>query len=211
MDLTVTSSHPNFFVVDNQKKLLGIISIHDLRKIIYEQDALAHIVLAHDLMMPINHFFLAEESLDEVTKAFSEIVVDEMPVVDNSTQKHLVGIICKDDVIDTYNRAILKRDTVNSVFSYLNAIQKFQRVEIADGQILCEIEVPGSFVKNSLQKLNLRNRFGVEVILVKQNYNPRKNEWEIVLTPRPDYHFKFGDTILVMGSTENIDKIKNLT
>jgi Trk K+ transport system NAD-binding subunit len=146
-----------------------------------------------------------------VTKAFSEIVVDEMPVVDNGTQKHLIGIIRKDDVIDAYNKAILKRDTVNSVFSYLNALQKFQRVEIANGQILCEIEVPGSFVKNSLQKLDLRNRFGIEVILIKQDYNPRKNEWEIVLTPRPDYHFKFGDAILIMGSAENIDKIKNLS
>lgn len=211
MDLTVTSSHSNFFVVDEHKTLIGIISIHDLRKIIYEHDSLGYIVLAHDLMTPINHFFLAEESLDDVTKAFSEIVADEMPVVDNSAQKHLIGTIRKDDVIDAYNKAILKRDTVNSVFNYFNTLEKFQQVEIANGQILCEIEVPGPFVKSTLQKLDLRNRFGIEVILIKQNYNPRKNEWENVLTPRPDYHFKFGDAILIMGSAENIDKMKNLS
>jgi len=211
MDLTVTSTHSNFFVVNDQKELIGIISIHDLRKIIYEQDMLASIVLAHDLMTPISHFFTAEESLDEVTKAFSEISVDEMPVVDNLMEKHLIGTIVKDDVINAYNKAIFKRDTVNSVFSSFNALRKFQRVEIANGQILCEIEVPGSFVKNSLQKLDLRKRFGVEVILIKQNYNLQKDEWENVLTPNPDYRFQFGDTLLIMGSSENIDHLKNLS
>ena len=172
---------------------------------------LASIVLATDLMTPINHFFTAEESLDDVTKAFSEIAVDEMPVVDNAAVRHLIGTIRKDDVINAYNKAIFQRDTLNSVFSYFNALQKFKQMEIANGQILCEIEVPGSFVKNSLQKLDLRNRFGIEVILIKQNYNPAKNDWKTVLTPKPDYRFKFSDTILIMGAAENIEKIKKMS
>ncbi len=210
MDLTVTSPHPNFFVVDKQKHLLGVISIHDVRKVLYESEALEPIVVAHDLMTPARHYFTPEDTLDAVTVAFSELNMDELPIVNNPTELRLIGSVSKDDVINAYNQEVFKRDLVTSVSSYISAMHKFKRVEMGNGQVLCEIEVPGALINNSLKKLALRNRYGVEVILIKQNYNPEKKEWEHVIAPTPDYKFKFGDTILVMGSQESIDRLKNM-
>ena len=210
MDLTVTSPHSNFFVVDDKKRLMGTISIHDVRKIIYETDLLEPIVVALDLMSPVQQYFTSEDTLDNVMIAFSEINIEELPVVNNEIEQHLIGTVSKNDVINTYNNEIFKRDMATSVSSYISSLRKFNKIEMANGNVLCEIEVPGPLVNNSLIKLNLRNRFGVEVILIKQNYDPEKKEWGNIITPSPNYRFKFGDTILTMGSEANINKLKNM-
>ena len=208
MDLTVSSPHPNFFVVDAQNHLRGVISIHDLRSIIYESDALESLLVADDLSTPIEHYFTPEDTLDIVMKAFGEINVDELPVVNDEINLELIGTVSKNQVIELYNQEIFKRDMVTSVSSYMGSLSKFKRVELMDGHVLGEIEVPGDFVDKTLRELDLRNRFGVEVILIKQGYDAEKKEKQKIISSQPDYRFKFGDTILIMGSQEGLENIK---
>ena len=208
MDLTVSSPHPNFFVVDGQNHLQGVISIHDLRSIIYESDALELLLVADDLATPIEHYFTPEDTLDIVMKAFGEINIDELPVVNDEINLELIGTVSKNQVIELYNQEIFKRDMVTSVSSYIGSLRKFKRVELMDGHVLGEIEVPGEFVNKTLRELDLRNRFGVEVILIKQGYDAEKKEKQKIISSQPDYRFKFGDTILIMGSQDGLENIK---
>ena len=209
MDLTVSSPHSNFFVVNDQNRLVGMISIHDIRRIIYESDALESILIAYDLMKPILHL-TPTDTLDIVMKAFGEMNLDELPVVKGENGTQLLGTVAKDDVIDAYNKEVLKRDMVTSVSGYIDSIGKFKRIELMDEQVLCEIEVPGAFVGKTLRELNLRSRFGTEVVLIKQYFNAEKKEKQHVMMPQPDYHFKFGDSILIMCSQDSLNKIEEL-
>ncbi len=204
MDLVVRSQHPNFFVVDEKDHLLGVISINDMRRIFYESDALAPILVAYDLLSPIRHSFTPQDTLDVVMKAFGELNVDELPVVNNMEEKKLIATVTKRDVIEMYNREILKRDTVSSISGYISSAERFKEVEVVDGQFLSEIDVPGSFVGNTLKELNLRGRLGVEVILIKPS-GAKKIE-----TPRPDYTFQFGDRVVVLGNRENLEKMNGI-
>ena len=210
MDLTVGSPHPNFFVVDKENQLLGVISIHDVRRILYDSENLESIMVAYDLMMPVRHTFTPEETLDIVMKAFGETSVDEFPVVKSESERQLIGTVSQDDVIAAYNREIFKRDMVTSVSSTIASLSKFKRTELFDGQILCEIEVPGAFVHKTLRQLDLRNRFGIEVVLLKQNYDAEKKEKQRVIPPRPDYLFAFGDSILLIGSPDAVEKVQHV-
>ncbi len=208
MDLIVTSPHPNFFVVDQQNHLLGIISIHDIRRVIYESEVLQTLLIARDIMTPSSHYFTPDDTLDIVMKAFGEMNVDELPVVNNELEKKLIGTISKNDVIAIYNREVLKHDMATSISGYINSLEKFKRIELMDGQVLSEIEVPGDFVNKSLQELDLRRRFGIEVILIKQNYDPEKKEARKVIPPHPGYRFHFGDSVLVMGPRQSLNKLR---
>lgn len=210
IDLTVSSPHSNFFVVNEKSQLIGVVSIHDIRRILYDSDTLESVLVASDLMMPVEQFFFPTDTLDIAMNAFGKINMDELPVVEPENGQQLLGTVAKDDVIDAYNKEILKRDMVTSVSGQIGSMGKFKRIELMDGQVLCEIEVQGAFVGKTLKELNLRSRFGVEVVLIKQNFNAEKNEKQHVMTPRPDYRFKFGDSILVMGSQENLDKMEAL-
>jgi len=209
MDLMVNSPRTNFFVVDNEDRLLGVITLQDLRKAVHESDALETLLVAFDLMRPVHHVFRPSDTLDVVMKAFSETYMDELPVVDGAEEERLVGTITKNDVIDAYNREILKRDMASSLSGYLATVRKCKRVELVDGNMLCEMEVPGSFVNRTLEELDLRRRHGVEVVLIRQAYDPEKGEPLKVLAPKPDYRFRFGDSILVLGSKEAVDRIRD--
>jgi CIC family chloride channel protein len=207
MDLTVRSPHSDFFVIDKDGHLLGVVSIHNVRKVLHESEALDSLVLAYDLLNPIHHYFTPSDSLDIIMKAFSELNIDELPVVNNDSEKIFIGTISKNDVIQTYNNEMLKRDTVSSVSSYISSLHKLKQVQLIDGQVLSEIEIPSEFINKTLRELNLRNRFGVEVVLIKKKNSEKKHEMDIVL-PKPEYRFQSGDSILILGS---LGGLKNFT
>ncbi len=208
MDLTVSSPHSSFFVVDNRNRLIGVISIHDIRRIIYESEALEPILLAYDLMKPVQQFFTPTDTLDIVMKALGGMEMDELPVVADENEMHLLGTVAKADVIDAYNKEVLKRDMVTSVSGYIGSMGKFKSIDLMDEQVMCEIEVPGGFVGRTLQELDLRNRFGIGVVLIKQQFNAEKKEKEHIMMPHPDYRFAFGDSILIMGSQDSLNKFR---
>jgi CIC family chloride channel protein len=208
LDLTVKSPHSEFFVVDEDGHLLGVVSIHDVRKVLRESEALDSLLLAYDLLNPIHHYFTPSDSLDIIMKAFSELDMDELPVINNDRERIFIGTISKNDVIETYNTEMLKRDTVSSVSSYISSLHKFNQVQLIDGKVMSEIEIPGEFINKSLRELNVRNRFGVEVVLIKQKSKKNKEERDIVL-PDPDYHFQPGDIILILGSPKALKNVTN--
>lgn len=114
IDLTVTSPHSNFFVVDGTGHPLGVLSVHDLRKIIYESDNLDGILVAYDLMAPIAHRCTPSNTLDTVMNAFGEMSVgiEELPVVLEGGDGRLIGVVSKSDVISMYNREISRREII---------------------------------------------------------------------------------------------------
>ena len=207
MDLTVKSPHSDFFVVDKDGHLLGVVSIHNVRKVLHESEALDTLVLAYDLLTPILHYFTPKDTLDIIMKAFSELNIDELPIVNNDSERIFIGTISKNDLIKAYNNEMLKRDTVSSVSSYISSLHKLKQVQLIDGQVMSEIEIPSEFINKTLRELNLRNRFGVEVVLIKQKSTMKKDERAIVL-PKPDYRFQSGDSILILGSP---GELKNVT
>ena len=210
IDLTVKSSHSNFFVVNLKNQLLGVISVHDIRKVIYDSDSLEQLLVAHDLLTPIKNYLMPSDTLDNAMKVFGEVKIDELPVVDSEGQKHLIGTVYKNNVIEAYNKEIFKRDMVTSVSSSIDELKKFNRVELTDGYVLCELEIPGSFAKKTLRELNIRKLYGIEVIMIKQGFNSEKKEEQHVITPDPDYKLKFGDFILVMGKKDNVERLKRM-
>ena len=207
VDLTVNSPHAGFFVLDEGGGLMGAISVHDVRRLIYEADELGPIVVAHDLMNPVREIFTPSDTLDTVMNAFGDINIEELPVVEDKQTKRFIGVVSKSNVIEAYNQAIFKRDMITSMSAHLNVLSEFKRVTLANGQELSEMEVPGPFIGQTLEKLQLRKRFGVEVILIKQNYDQETKQWGKVTTARTDYRFKHGDTILLMGTPGSAEKL----
>ncbi len=206
MNLMVKSSHPNFFVVDKNNKLLGVLTIDDLRKIIFDLDSLESILVAYDIMTPINHFITPDESLDIAMKLFSELNLEELPVINNLSEKKLIGIITKKDVIDLYNQEILKRDTASTLSKFITSTEKFKEIRLIENKYLSELEIPESFINKTIKELKIANNFHVEIILIKSLIN---NNYSLV-TPYGDYLFKKGDIITVIGEKTNIDKLKRL-
>ncbi len=204
MDLIVRTPYRYFYVVDKENRVIGFLSLNHLRSILYDAGELEPLIVAYDLMTPIKSVFTKKDTLDNVMKAFGELNVDELPVVKDLEKNEIIGVISKDDVITAYNQEIFKRDTLNTFSGYLTSMSQFKEVELSGDEALSEFEIPGRFVGKKIRDLNISQKFGVEIILVKKKI---RNDFKVII-PNGDYQFERGDIVLVIGKKENIINFK---
>lgn len=99
--IIINSNYGDVFVVDANKKLLGIITLKDVRQTLLNND-LVDLLIAHDLIMEIP---VVRES-DPLTLAISKIKqyeIDNIPVVSDKDGTTLAGIITYKDILQSYN------------------------------------------------------------------------------------------------------------
>ena len=80
-------------------------------------------------------------------------------------------------------------------------------VEVGEGLFFDEIDVPATFVGKKIKKLDIRNRYGVDIIMVKK-HSPGKASPP--LKPGADYTFESNDLLLILGQKEQIDYISKI-
>ena len=102
------SRKTTFPVVDNEGNLTGIISIQDLRELVYEEgleDLIVAKELAHEKVLTIT----PDRNLDDAMRKIGSRNIDYLPVVDKDNPRRLIGMISRQDIISAYNRGLLER------------------------------------------------------------------------------------------------------
>ena len=207
LDLVVQSPHSQFYVASPNGDHLGAISLLELRRLIYEQDALQHVVIAGDLVDSAHPTVTDDVDLSVVMKIFSASHVDEIAVVDADDDNRLVGTVLEKDVIEASNREQLRRDLAGGFQTSVSAAGRGQTVDLGDGYQLREIMAPPHVTGRSLRQLTLRERVGVQVLLVRS----RKPEGGAHLrVPHGDDILIEGDAVIVAGTTDSLDKLDAL-
>jgi trk system potassium uptake protein TrkA len=82
-----------------------------------------------------------------------------------------------------------------------------QSVHFLEGYSINEVKPPKSFNGKSIRQLNIRARYGVDVLSIKRK---SKTKDEITAIPNPEYVIQEGDTLVVAGEIRNINVLKNL-
>jgi CIC family chloride channel protein len=190
-------------VTGADQRLLGVITIDDIRPLMTDPDSVRGLVIAEDMMradgFPV---FSPNDPLDEVMRRFGRYRF-MAPVVDNG---RLVGALWPQDVIESYNSEILKRDMASTMAVTVGNSPRTRALPGVRGMSMAEVPVPASFFGRSLGSLDIRNRFGVSLLLIK-----RKGEAgeEIVdEVPDADSVFQEGDVMLVLGNEDRISRFE---
>jgi uncharacterized protein with PhoU and TrkA domain len=147
----------------------------------------------------------AEASLAEVMRHLGHYQ-GEVPVLEG---ERLVGIIWPKDVIERYNTEVFKRDMARSMVAAVSQERTVEAVPAAADTVVAEIPVPSSFVGRSIQGLNVRQRFGVSVLMIKQLSADGAERLETA--PEAGYVFKVDDVMLVMGPSERLRHLRTGT
>jgi len=74
-------------------------------------------------------------------------------------------------------------------------------MNLSDDYQLLEICVPKGWIGNSLIGLNVRRRYGVNILAIHRQEH-------FLVSPAPDLPFAAGDTLLVMGKKEDIERLE---
>ena len=207
--LELVADRPNtqFYVVDTKQKFLGSVSLQEVRKALADRDDVADLLIAMDLVNPDIPKVKPEDDLDMVMKLFGMYDYDELPVVDSQNPDRVIGSIKHKEVIEAYNREVMKRNLSREVPSSVKLLERVKKVDFIDGYIMAEIPVPESFVGRTIREINIASRFGVQILLIKR----RAGDLEIKqLVPSADEKIMAGDWLVVLGSDQHIDTLRHV-
>jgi CIC family chloride channel protein len=193
--------HPgmSIFVVDEDRRLLGVIAADQSRSILTDASSFELLIIAQDLMQETGFPVVSpRDTLADVMKRLARYR-GEVPVVSNG---RVIGAIWPEDVLERYNAELFKRDMAAGMVSTMSRGPQVEPIPAVENTSIVEIPVPRRFVGRSLGSLDVRNRYLCTVLLIKQRGGDGKEEFHAV--PNADYVFRSRDVILVMGPNEKL-------
>jgi len=99
----------------------------------------------------------------------------------------------------------------------LSSPKIFDYIELSEDYSIVEIVTPDVFVGKTLAEIDLRKKYGLQVIAIRRKV-PHLNEdtgqvgydTKVLLAPGPDQELLKGDILVVLGETPKIEQFKKL-
>jgi CIC family chloride channel protein len=204
LDLVVRSPHTEFFVVDDDDRLLGAISVAQVRRLLFEEEAFRHLVVAADLLERDRPTLRESDDLDLALQLFSRAEVAELAVVSASDPRRMVGALQQRDVLEAYHREMLRRDLAGGLSSRVGLAGRGQEMDLGDGFVLAELEASRALSGRTLRELDLRARRGVQVLLLR---TPGSGGGGLRV-PNGDDRVQLGDVLVVAGPQDAVRRLE---
>jgi len=99
----------------------------------------------------------------------------------------------------------VEKDMAHRVAHNLSRPNVLDYLPVSEGYSIQETSVPQAFTGKSLLDLNLRKRFDINVIAIKELVPER-----LVLNPEADFVLKDSDIMVILGRDQDLDKLKIL-
>ena len=190
------------YVINGHGKFLGAIRLHALKEMIHLGEALQTVV-ADDLMDDTFQVVTPQDKLADTMEKFWQQNCERLPVVNNLTDRKLIGWMSKRDLIGVYSQEILRKRQVLGHFVVQDQDEKRDMfVELPEGFELLTVTVPEQYTGQTLAQLAPRSSFGVHVLAVK-----RRNQvtgQDSVELPEPQMQLREGDRLAVIGQSDGI-------
>jgi len=99
---TVSASGESHFpVVDAADRMIGIVSINDIRSVLFENDV-DHVIIAKDVATLGVVSVFRDDTLQQALDKMAAIAVDELPVVEREKPDAILAMISKRDIVNYY-------------------------------------------------------------------------------------------------------------
>jgi CIC family chloride channel protein len=162
----LASPVPICFIVDDAHHLLGEVSLHDVKTMLQE-DTLGPLVITADLMHACPVSLHPEETLARCLEQFELTEQEYLPVV--SRTQELLGMISHRDVLNVYNREILRQEYLGlnlrseGLKSTVN-----QQVRLPHEYTVEVLGVPAWATGKSLREIQLRTLYNLTAVAIRR-------------------------------------------
>jgi len=199
---------PEFPVTDPDGHVLGMISIYDIKDNLYERDSLKNLLIAGDIANTNFTPLTPDDNCQTATDKMREYDLEGLPVVDHSDSKKITGMIWMKDIQSAYQKEIEARDITSNLASRIMMKEETPQVRFMEGYSISEIDTPKSFIGKSIRELDIRVKYGVDVLSIKTK---KGKEEKVNVIPNSEYVITEDDILIVAGEIKNINLISNLS
>jgi len=192
----------HFYVVDDDMRLVGEITIHDVKDLLRE-DQLCDVIIAADICHPVARPCYRQDDLEEVYLLLAGTEAPDLPVLDRPGNPKLVGIVTRKAIFDVYTQEVLHKEVAG--FKIVHQDTGMHDVlELPEPYKVALFSPPPSFVGRTLRELDLRRRYNVTVLAFKRKGWSGDSYNEI---PDPDRRIEPVDRLIVVGLQEDLDRL----
>lgn len=197
---TIIKDKNRFVVVkDLNNRYYGIITIEAVKELILDKEIISDLIIAGDIASQNIPAIKSSQSIQNAWVLMNKFSIDVLPVF--SEDNLFLGIIDRKTIDEVYAEELSKASISLSLASNVSQSISENYVYLSSDVILSEIQVPEKFVGKSIKELDIRNKFNVEIIMIKKDNN------EQIMT-NPNYLFQKNDKIVL--TTNNIKYINGI-
>lgn len=201
VDKFLSTRRQRLFVVDNDGKLLGAVSLHDIKHMLESPDTLTAVV-AHDLMLPVEKVIRSDERLHRATEYFAQSDYERLPVVD--AEDRFLGVLGKRDLLAVYAQEVLGRPALLATFVSSKGDQKSREyVHLPPDFSVRLVPVPAALVGKTLAEAKLPQTLGARVLEIRR----RSRTGEEAVIPVGDMVLQEGDQLILVGPTATVEAL----
>lgn len=108
LEFTLSSKHLGFPVVDGEGLLNGIVTIEDFKEFLYEE-GLENLVVVKELATTKVITVTQNQHLNAALQKIGFKNIEQLPVVDDTNPRKIIGILSRRDIFAAYNKALIDR------------------------------------------------------------------------------------------------------
>ena len=115
-------------------------------------------------------------------------------------------MVWRKDIQDEYDKEVERRDITASLASKIRMKGDETSVHFLEGYMVAEISPPKMFIGHSIRELNIRAKYGVDILSIKT----KKGKGESVKAiPDPNHIISENEILVIAGESKNINVLKN--
>ncbi|AFH49282.1 CIC family chloride channel protein [Ignavibacterium album JCM 16511] len=198
------------YVIDQNKKLVGFIQEKEIRPILNDFEIVKDVLVAKDISNPKLICIDSKSNLDDALRLMMKYNLSEIPVLDKSAEiEEILGILTLQDIQSILTKESFKNQFTSSLATELKTLQTRQSMKVSDEYSIKEIKVPDSLVGKTLSETRIRNKYNIEVLMIKKNQTSIDGiNKQNIITAEPNYKFESEDELVLFGKDENLLKFE---
>lgn len=202
LKLFLDNQEEHYYVVDDDGKLCGMISIHDVKAILHE-DNLGQVLIAADILRETPQSVFRRDDLEDCLLKLGHRDTADLPVLFGPEKPVLVGVITRQAIFEVYNREVLHQED-KGIKLVTGEARMHDCVELPEQYKVQLFVPPAEWIGKTLMDLALRPRYNISVLAVKQRtlLGGKQNEM-----PDPGRPLGEGDRLIIVGEAEDLDRL----
>ncbi len=200
VDRFLATRRQRLFVVDEEGRLRGAVSLHDIKHMLANPEQPA---TAHDLMVPVPRALRETDRLHRAAEAFAQQDFERLPVVGEAG--HYSGLLAKRDLLAVYAQEVLGRPALLATFVSSDGAASRNYVELPPDFSVRRVEVPSRFASRTLEESRWPQTTGTRVLEILRRVG---NGAEERVIPEAATRLEIGDALLLLGPTAAIEALE---
>lgn len=207
LEQLLNGAHECVYITDTDRRLLGIVSLAELKSLLVRRESLRHGIIALDLANEQPPVCRPDDDLRDAMVLFGSSGLSELPVIDDPESRRLVGALRHRDVVAVYNQDILQQDTADVLAQHMQEIPSGHLVALLEGFSLLDWKPPPGYWNKTLREAALPATFNVNVVLIKEREKEGDQLRLAPRIPRRDDVIAPGCELILCGRDEDLKRL----